>query len=167
MLAIRCCDQRAWSGLSGRPTYTPGSTEEAESWFVEGLETWRQKQGLGRFTLLGHSMGGMIAAHYAAAHPERVEHLVLCGPAGMASRAAPMPKDPPPLLRLMLALWERGGTPGMVVRGMGPRDRGWWAPTWAGASSKGRPCQRRRCGRTQTTSTRSWGSPAAASTAST
>ena len=110
------------AGISGRPEYTPRSTEEAERWFVEGLETWRQKQHppIERLTLLGHSMGGMIASHYAAAHPERVEHLLLAGPAGMAKRAAPMPKDLPLPLRAMLALWERGGTPGGVVRAMGP-----------------------------------------------
>ena len=29
-------------------------------------------------------MGGLIAAHYAAKYPARVEHLVLCGPARFA-----------------------------------------------------------------------------------
>ncbi|MFX3653900.1 MAG: alpha/beta fold hydrolase [Paracoccaceae bacterium] len=35
--------------------------------------------GVDRFTLLGHSMGGMIAQEAAAARPERVERLVLYG----------------------------------------------------------------------------------------
>lgn len=35
--------------------------------------------GVDRFTLLGHSMGGMIAQEAAAACPERVERLVLYG----------------------------------------------------------------------------------------
>jgi pimeloyl-ACP methyl ester carboxylesterase len=37
-----------------------------------------------RFALAGHSLGGMIAADYAAAHPERVERLILIAPAGFA-----------------------------------------------------------------------------------
>jgi DNA-binding winged helix-turn-helix (wHTH) protein/pimeloyl-ACP methyl ester carboxylesterase len=35
--------------------------------------------GLERFALLGVSQGGAVAAAYAALHPERVSHLVLCG----------------------------------------------------------------------------------------
>ena len=35
--------------------------------------------GLERFALLGKSQGGAISIAYAAKHPERVSHLVLCG----------------------------------------------------------------------------------------
>jgi pimeloyl-ACP methyl ester carboxylesterase len=38
-----------------------------------------------RATVLGHSMGGRIAWQFAAAHPERVERLVLVSPDGFAS----------------------------------------------------------------------------------
>lgn len=34
-------------------------------------------------TVLGYSMGGAIAAHFAARHPERVKQLILLAPAGM------------------------------------------------------------------------------------
>ncbi len=37
-----------------------------------------------RFALAGHSLGGMIAADYAAAFPTRVERLALIAPAGFA-----------------------------------------------------------------------------------
>jgi len=40
----------------------------------------------GRFALVGHSMGGAIALHYAAAHPEKVERLVLVDAAGILHR---------------------------------------------------------------------------------
>jgi len=35
-----------------------------------------------RFALAGHSLGGALAARYAAAHPERITRLVLLAPAG-------------------------------------------------------------------------------------
>jgi 4,5:9,10-diseco-3-hydroxy-5,9,17-trioxoandrosta-1(10),2-diene-4-oate hydrolase len=35
-----------------------------------------------RFALVGHSLGGAIAARYAAAHPEQLSRLVLIAPAG-------------------------------------------------------------------------------------
>jgi pimeloyl-ACP methyl ester carboxylesterase len=40
---------------------------------------------IARATLIGNSMGGRIAWSYAAAHPERVERLVLISPDGFAS----------------------------------------------------------------------------------
>ncbi len=41
--------------------------------------------GITRATLIGNSMGGRIAWSYTAAHPERVERLVLISPDGFAS----------------------------------------------------------------------------------
>jgi pimeloyl-ACP methyl ester carboxylesterase len=42
---------------------------------------------LERFALVGHSLGGYIAADYAGAHPERVARLALIAPAGFARSA--------------------------------------------------------------------------------
>ncbi|MFQ5679431.1 MAG: alpha/beta fold hydrolase [Gemmatimonadota bacterium] len=38
--------------------------------------------GLGRFLLVGHSLGGAVAAEYAGRHPERVAGLLLVDPVG-------------------------------------------------------------------------------------
>ena len=57
-------------------------------WHVDelSLDAWVRDQetvvdalGLERFALLGVSQGGAVAVAYAARHPERVSHLVLCG----------------------------------------------------------------------------------------
>ena len=40
--------------------------------------------GIGRFVLVGHSGGGLVAVQYAADHPERVAALLLADPAGDA-----------------------------------------------------------------------------------
>lgn len=45
------------------------------------LEALRRRLGLARFTLVGHSYGGGLAAQYLAAHPDRVTALVLISPA--------------------------------------------------------------------------------------
>lgn len=45
--------------------------------FVEDVEAFRKALGLERFVLVGHSMGGLIAAAYAVQHPAQVSALVL------------------------------------------------------------------------------------------
>jgi proline iminopeptidase len=45
--------------------------------YVDDLEALREHLGLETASLLGHSHGGVVAMAYAAAHPERVDRLVL------------------------------------------------------------------------------------------
>jgi pimeloyl-ACP methyl ester carboxylesterase len=49
-----------------------------------------RKLGLEKFALVGHSFGGMVAAEYAAAFPERVSSLVLIAPLGLWRDDAPV-----------------------------------------------------------------------------
>lgn len=74
------------TGLSGRPPFRCRTREDAEAWFVESLEKWRQEQGLESMVLVGHSLGGYLSTTYAMKYPERVMHLVLVNPAGMVRR---------------------------------------------------------------------------------
>lgn len=46
-------------------TYFYSPFTEAESWFIESLEEWRKAKKLDNFILLGHSLGGYVAARYA------------------------------------------------------------------------------------------------------
>jgi proline iminopeptidase len=48
---------------------------------VRDLEQIRNMIGAGRMILIGHSYGGLLAAHYLAAHPAHVAKLVLSSPA--------------------------------------------------------------------------------------
>ncbi len=43
-----------------------GSAEAAEAYYVDALEEWRAAKRLDSIVLLGHSLGGIIAASYAA-----------------------------------------------------------------------------------------------------
>lgn len=101
------------TGLSGRPAFRAKTREEAEAFFVDSLREWARRTGEtallcpsgGRkrrgcdptpdagmdkapFILVGHSLGGYLAATYARQYPEQVKHLVLIGPAGEAPIAA-------------------------------------------------------------------------------
>lgn len=66
-------DQRA----SGRSTGVEDTTRLTMAQFVEDLEDLRRELGLGRLNVLGHSFGGLLAMHYAVAHPTQVERLLL------------------------------------------------------------------------------------------
>ncbi|MBI3626082.1 MAG: alpha/beta fold hydrolase [Candidatus Rokubacteria bacterium] len=47
--------------------------------FARTIEAFRRALGLDRLTLVGHSMGGAVAAAYALEYPSRVERLALVG----------------------------------------------------------------------------------------
>ena len=86
-------------GLTG-PDPT-GDYSDARSHQV--LMALMDRLGVARAVVAGHSMGGRIAWTLAAAHPERVDHLVLLAPDGFASTGFEYGVAPkvPPLLRLL------------------------------------------------------------------
>jgi len=69
-------DQR---GASRSPSNGPFSIQVG----VADLDAMRARIGAGRVTLVGHSSGAVLATHYAAAHPQSVERLILLSPAGI------------------------------------------------------------------------------------
>lgn len=74
-------------GASSKPKFPiKGTVEQAESFFVDSLEMWRQRMGdtLSKpFILMGHSLGGYLSAAYASKYPENIEQLVLVSPVGI------------------------------------------------------------------------------------
>ena len=80
-------------GRSSRPNFRihakdkQGKITEAENWFVDSLEEWRQERKIEKFTLLGHSLGGYMAVAYALKYPGRLNKLILASPVGI-------PEDP-------------------------------------------------------------------------
>jgi pimeloyl-ACP methyl ester carboxylesterase len=120
------------TGLSGRPRFTAKTTAEAESFFVESLEKWREAAGIDKMVLMGHSMGGYISATYALRYPERVQHLIMVCPAGVGRRpedwTLPAQLRNPwtfkgQLYRAAVAAWNGGLTPGAMIRASGPLGR--------------------------------------------
>jgi pimeloyl-ACP methyl ester carboxylesterase len=80
-------------GRSSRPSFKAFSTFEAESFFVEALEMFRQEVGLESFILAGHSFGGYISGCYSLRYPTRVTKLLLLSPAGVAERPSEIIED--------------------------------------------------------------------------
>jgi cardiolipin-specific phospholipase len=120
------------TGASDRPAFAPHakSVAEGEAFFIDSLEEWRASYGITEpFALMGHSLGGYLAAAYALKYPHSLSHLVLASPAGIP--------DVPPEQRLsarfadsrtLQALeyaWEAGWTPQSLVRGMGTMGASW------------------------------------------
>src|SRR5512147_1927297 len=78
-----------WPGFGEEPT--EGTLEDMLDFTLHG---WDLVDALGldrRPHLMGHSMGGMIAAEMTAVNPGGVDHLVLVGSAGLWLDAHPVP----------------------------------------------------------------------------
>lgn len=71
-------DQRG----TGRSTLDAAGAAMTMDAMVEDVESLRSHLGIDRWTVYGHSFGGMLAMAYAAAHPGPVDALVLSAPAG-------------------------------------------------------------------------------------
>ena len=61
---------------------------------MEILTALLDRLGIARASLVGHSIGGRLAWSYAAAHPDRVDKLVLIAPDGFASPGFEYGKPP-------------------------------------------------------------------------
>jgi cardiolipin-specific phospholipase len=138
-------------GRSSRPPFRILSknkeeqTREAESWFVDALEEWRVKQGIEKFTLLGHSLGGYLAVCYALKYPGHLNKLILASPVGIPedpyavsadlpeptestlqnelkpSASSSQPATPrKPLPKWLRTLWDANISPFSIVRLSGP-----------------------------------------------
>lgn len=68
-------------GFSGRP-----ATGYANQDYVRLLAALLDSLGVAEAALVGHSMGGQIAAEFALAHPQRVRGLALLAPSGFGMR---------------------------------------------------------------------------------
>ena len=104
-------------GLTG-PDPTGNYSDERTLAVLAGL---MDQLGLPRATFIGNSLGGRFAWEFAAAHPERVNRLVLISPDGFASPGFEYGKAPEVPLLLELMPW------------VGPRAliRANLAPAWA------------------------------------
>lgn len=77
------------SGASGRLDDIAGYTLERN---VADLEAIREQLGAQQLVLVGSSWGAVLATHYLAAHPERVQRMVLLAP-GVLTRRTDFPYD--------------------------------------------------------------------------
>jgi cardiolipin-specific phospholipase len=139
-------------GLSSRPAFrvrakdAPGKIAEAESFFLDSLEEWREARKLEKMTLVAHSLGGYLAVRYANKYPERVEKLVLVSPVGVPKNPYEKKTEPGPILntdkpdsnlanefqpidekvpkqplpRWVTTLWDMNFSPFLFVRWAGP-----------------------------------------------
>jgi pimeloyl-ACP methyl ester carboxylesterase len=111
---------------SGRST--PPATQDGYDLerIVGFLESWRRAVGLGPVTLMGHSWGGLVAAAWAALHPDGTRRLIVID--GYAGSGSVGPA---------LALAEQQRALDRV------RDRPWFAEAWGaweqGLGLDGRP----------------------------
>jgi pimeloyl-ACP methyl ester carboxylesterase len=106
-------------GLTGPdPTgdYTQQRTLALAEKFIDAL-------GLERITIGGTSMGGTVAIHYTAAHPERVERLILLSPGSLEGRERKRRGDVPRVGYVLKYILPRALPEFMLGSGFGNPDK--------------------------------------------
>ncbi|XP_059806687.1 (Lyso)-N-acylphosphatidylethanolamine lipase-like [Hypanus sabinus] len=111
-------------GRSSRPGF-PAEPEAVEAEFVRSIEEWREQLGLPAMILLGHSLGGYLAANYCIQHPDRVKHLILVDPWGFPERPTDQSEvwKPPVWVKVLAAVLGRFNFLA-ILRAAGP-----WGPS--------------------------------------
>jgi pimeloyl-ACP methyl ester carboxylesterase len=84
-------------GRSSRVPFKGKTPEEGQSYFVDSINAWAEKEKLDKFNLFGHSFGAYIAAHFALKNPEKIEKLILCDPWGVPEKPKEDETQKPPL----------------------------------------------------------------------
>lgn len=98
-------------GRSGGPRWNV----ENFDYFVDDLHKFvqlvKEGEGLNRYFMLGHSLGGEIALKYAIVHPEEIDGLIVSGPAVGGYQSVPLlgrMAVPLPMMRLLVPLLGLG-----------------------------------------------------------
>ena len=115
-------------GLSSRPEFFIDNPDECIAFFVESMEKWRQKLGLTKFHLVGHSMGGYVSSFYASKYPQYVFKLTLLSPAGINKNSEELDWDKYMkglgfwqrlYMEYMWNWWQKKKSPQMVFKEIG------------------------------------------------
>jgi cardiolipin-specific phospholipase len=57
--------------ITAKPTDTPERVKQAEAFFLDSLEEWRDRMGINKMTLVGHSLGAYLVTAYALKYPQQ------------------------------------------------------------------------------------------------
>lgn len=74
-------------GKSSKPT----DVQYSFDWLAQNTARLLDALGIQRVSVVGHSMGGMLATRWAARYPERTERLVLVNPIGLEDYRRSLP----------------------------------------------------------------------------
>jgi len=95
--------------------------DHGEIFFVDSLKFWMEQEHIHKATLVGHSLGGLLACLFAASEPSFIHRLVLAGPAGLGRviKTSTSPRRSSWTEKLLDFMWTRNVTPQNLVRLMG------------------------------------------------
>ena len=83
-------------GGSGRPAFNLTTAEQCIDYFIFSIEAWLQATNFrdeGSYMLLGHSLGGYVAANFAIRFPEAISKVLLVSAVGITPRPEHLTHD--------------------------------------------------------------------------
>ena len=117
-------------GASSRPQFNAKTADQADTFLVSSLESWRIAMGdLKDFYLAGHSFGGYLVGQYAYRYPQHLKKVLMLSPAGIVqkpegfdvfSQKLPSGRKPPKIFKsLIKTVWTKKWSPFGVMRKSG------------------------------------------------
>ena len=129
------------TGCSNRPDWHARTPREAEAFFLDALDAWREAMGARQVVLVGHSLGGALSVAAWLRAPQGIAAVIGLSPAGLGGGVfdeseGDVPSNAhvlqggrafsnqPKLRACIEFLWERCAvTPGAILRLCGPFAR--------------------------------------------
>ena len=105
-----------WLGCGGSDRPHVSQNQMGAEFFTTSLNRWMEDEGIENATVVGHSLGGLLAKEFSEKYSEKISSLVLASPAGFGSVSTQATAKESFVRQLLDVMWNSNMTPQHLIR---------------------------------------------------